>query len=60
MRDRTPVKGNCPRSPLKAVVVRRSTPRKRLMLSDPKEMVCSPDKAKTHVSFSMLETMPWH
>ena len=52
MRDRTPVKVNCPHSPLKNAVVRRSTPRKRLMLSDPKEMICSPDKAKTRATGS--------
>lgn len=51
MRDCTPVKGSGPNSPLKNAVTRRSTPRKRLMLSDPKE-ICSPDKTKTRPNAS--------
>ncbi|KAK3914132.1 ERI1 exoribonuclease 2 [Frankliniella fusca] len=51
-RDCTPVKGPCPNSPLKNAVVRRSTPRKRLMLCDPKEMLSSPDKTKTRTGTS--------
>lgn len=57
MRDCTPVKGSGPNSPLKNAVVRRSTPRKRLLLSDPKEMICSPDKTKTRVNWSKLSSL---
>jgi Cut8. len=39
-RDRTPVKA----SPMKCSIVLRSTPRKRLLLNDPKELFPTPEK----------------
>jgi hypothetical protein len=42
IRDRTPVKA----SPAKSTIVLRSTPRKRLLLSDPKELFPSPEKCR--------------
>ncbi|XP_069698498.1 uncharacterized protein [Periplaneta americana] len=41
-RDRTPVKA----SPLKSTIVLRSTPRKRLLLNDPKELFPTPEKTR--------------
>lgn len=41
-RERTPVKN----SPSKSQIVLRSTPRKRLLLNDPKELCLSPEKKK--------------
>ncbi|PNF42850.1 hypothetical protein B7P43_G13079 [Cryptotermes secundus] len=41
-RDRTPVKA----SPVKSTIVLRSTPRKRLLLSDPKELFPTPEKCR--------------
>lgn len=55
-RDCTPVKGSGPNSPLKNAVVRRSTPRKRLMLTDPREMLSSPEKSKTRLAPSPKKT----
>ena len=40
--DRTPVKA----SPAKSTIVLRSTPRKRLLLSDPKELFPTPEKCR--------------
>lgn len=42
-RERTPVKQP---SPSKSTIVLRSTPRKRLLLTDPVESTSSPDKNK--------------
>ncbi|XP_021935995.1 uncharacterized protein LOC110837781 [Zootermopsis nevadensis] len=41
-RDRTPVKA----SPVKSTIVLRSTPRKRLLLTDPKELFPTPEKCR--------------
>ena len=41
-RDRTPVKA----SPIKSSIVLRSTPRKRLLLNDPKELFPTPEKCR--------------
>jgi hypothetical protein len=41
-RERTPVKA----SPLKSTIVLRSTPRKRLLLNDPKELFPTPEKCR--------------
>lgn len=41
-RDRTPVKA----SPAKSTIVLRSTPRKRLLLNDPKELFPTPEKCR--------------
>lgn len=41
-RDRTPVKA----SPMKSTIVLRSTPRKRLLLTDPKELFPTPEKCR--------------
>jgi len=40
--DRTPVKA----SPAKSTIVLRSTPRKRLLLNDPKELFPTPEKCR--------------
>lgn len=49
-KDRTPVKMMLKESPSKSTIVLRSTPRKRLMLNDPKELFTSLDKHCKKVS----------
>lgn len=52
-KDQTPVKGNFKESPNKSTIVLRSTPRKRLLLNDPKELsLTSPEKHAKKVSAS--------
>lgn len=55
-KDQTPVKGSMKESPTKSTIVLRSTPRKRLLLNDPKELcLMSPEKQsrKVRPSFFM-------
>lgn len=45
IKDRTPVKSVLKDSPMKSSVILRSSPRKRLLLNDPKELcLSSPEK----------------
>jgi hypothetical protein len=52
-RDRTPVKA----SPLKSTIVLRSTPRKRLLLNDPKELFPTPEKCRKVRIFRTEQTV---
>lgn len=53
-KDRTPIKSSLKDSPMKSSIVLRSSPRKRLLLNDPKELcLTSPEKLAKKVEQSI-------